>query len=399
MTLSMTLNFPRVTLKKFLEFMDRLKGVEKVSKSKLAKSLGYKSVVGISSHISTAMAMNLVKVTKEEIELTDLGKKFCEGNLARRKITVNFLLDDVGGLGTFTKSLEAKGRVIPVKDIQDILMMFVEKKKDAKILAGNLIDWYKFANLFRKREDFVESYLIFAKEIGVISNYFALPNVERKLYMNLLSFEFDNPASAHPLSYHNIKKLFSVFIEAEGKAAESIMKKLVSSIFTVIGFTTQYQSGPRQDQVLKFKDEGDDLLVMFPRLDPHTIKDIGGVALACELKKSKSSKKAVMQATTFSDVVEKEFPNFLPFPIVISGRERYMDRAARNYASTSFVIHIPLQFLSGILDVQYERFHKGEKLITPVEILLVLSELFTQHEVEPFVSDLLKMVDKKLQQG
>jgi hypothetical protein len=392
----MSVNFPRVTLRKFLKFMDRLKGVENVSKSKLAKSLGYKSVVGISSHISTALAMDLVKVTKEEIELSDLGKKFRESNLTRRKIITDFLLDDVKGLGTFSKSLEAKGRIIPIKDIRDILMMFVEKKRDAEILAGNLTDWYEFANLFKKRKDFVESYLIFAKQIGVISNYFELGNVERKIYMDLVSFEFDNPASAHPLSYHNIKKQFPAIETAEGKPAEGIMKNLVSSIFTVIGFTTQYQSGPRQEQVLKFKDEGDDLLVVFPRLDPHTTKDIGGVALACELKKSKSSKKAVMQATTFSDVVEKEFPSFLTFPIVISGRERYMDRAARGYASTSSVIHIPLQFLKSVLDMQYERFHKGEKLITPIEILLILSELFTQQEVEPFISDLLRMINEKL---
>lgn len=38
----MIVNFPRVTLTKFLEFMNRLKGVKKVNKSKLAKSLGYK---------------------------------------------------------------------------------------------------------------------------------------------------------------------------------------------------------------------------------------------------------------------------------------------------------------------------------------------------------------------
>lgn len=393
----MTMNFPRVTMRKFLEFMDRLKGVEKVSKSKLAKSLGYKSVVGISSYISTALTMDLVKVGKEEIALLDLGKKFCESDLARRKIIANFLLDDVRGLGTFTKSLEAKGRIIPIKDIQDILMMFVEKQKDAKILAGNLIDWYEFANLFKKRKNFVESYLIFAKGIGVISNYFELRNVERRLYMDLVSFEFDNPASAHSLSSHNIKKLIPAFEAAEGKAAEGIMKELVSSIFIVIGFTTQYQSGPRQNQVLKFKDEGDDLLVVFPRLDPHTIKDIGGVALACELKKSKSSKKAVMQANTFSDVVKKEFPNFLVFPIVVSGTDRFMDSTARDYASTSFVIHIPLRFLKDVLAMQYERFRKGERLITPIEILLILSELFTQQEVEPFASDLVKMVDEKLE--
>jgi len=392
----MTINFPRVTLSKFLEFMDRLKGIKKVNKSKLAKSLGYKSAVGISSHISTALAMDLVKITKEEIELSDLGRKFCESKLVRRKIVTNFLLNDTRGLGVFTKSLEAKGRIIPIKDIRDILMLFVEKKREAEILAGNLIEWYNFANLFKKRKNFVESYLIFAKQIGVISNYFAPQNVERKLYMDLVSFEFDNPTSAHPFSYHKIKGLFPAFEAAEGKASERIMKKLVSSIFTVIGFTTQYQYGPRQEQVLKFKDEGDDLLVTFPRLDPHTIEDIGGVALACELKKSKSSKKAVMQANAFSDVVKKEFPNFLVFPIVISGRDRFMDSSARNYASASFVIHIPLQFLKAVLDKQYERFQKGERLITPIEILLILSELFTQQEVEPFVSDLLRMVDEKL---
>ena len=396
MKLLVTTNFPRVTLSKFLEFMDRLKGVGKVNKSKLAKSLGYKSTVGISSNIFTALGMDLVRVTGEEIELSDLGKKFSESDLVRRKIVTNFLLDEEKGLGIFTKSLETKGRIIPIKDVRDVLMLFVEKKREAEILAGNLIEWYDFANLFKRRGDFVESYLIFAKQIGIISNYFALQNIERKLYMDLVSFDFGNPTSPHPVSYHKIKELFSALETAEGKTSEGIMKKLVSSMFTVIGFTTQYQSGPRQEKVLKFKDEGDDLLVMVPRLDPHTIEDIGGVALACELKKSKSSKKAVMQAATFSDVVKKEFPNFLVFPIVISGRERYMDRAARDYASTSSVIHIPLRFLRGILELQYEKFHKGERLITPIEILLILSELFTQQEVEPFVSDLLKMVDEKL---
>lgn len=392
----MTINFPRVTLNKFLEFMDRLGGVKKVNKLKLAKSLGYKSIHGIASHISTALSMGLINIDPDNIWLTEIGEKFCGSDLLRKKIITDFLLDEEKGLGKFTESLQTKGRLVPIREIRNITMLFVEKERDAEILTGNLIEWYDFANLFKKRENFVESYLIFAKQIGVISNYFTHQNIERKLYMDLISFEFDNPTSAHPMSYHKIKELFPALEAAQGKTAEGIMKKLVSSIFTVTGFTTQYQSGPRQEQVLKFKDEGDDLLVMFPRLDPHAIEDLGGVALACELKKSKSSKKAVMQATTFSNVVKKEFPNFLVFPIVISGRERYMDRVARDYASTSSVFHIPLQFLRGILDMQHERFHKGERLITPIEILLILSELFTQQEVEPFVSDLMKMVYEKV---
>lgn len=392
----MVVNFPRVTLTKFLEFMNRLKGVKKVNKSRLAKSLGYKSAAGIASHISTALGMDLVQITKDEIKLTERGERFCESDLARRKMITDFLLDAKNGLGRFTKSLESKGRLIPIKDIQEILMLFVEKEKDAKIIAGNIVEWYDFANLFKKRERFVESYLIFAKQIGVISNYFSLPNIERKLYMDLVSIQFANSASEHPYSFHKIKGLYTKFERSEGKTSERIMKDLVSSIFAVIGFTTQYQKGPRQEKVLKFKDEGDDLLVIFPRLDPHAIEDVGGVALACELKKSKSNKKSVMQASTFSDVVRKEFPNFLVFPLVISGRDRFMDSAARNYASTSFVIHIPLQFLMAILDLQYKRFQKGERLVTPIKILLVLSELFTQQEVEPFVFDLIKMVEEKL---
>lgn len=392
----MVINFPRVTLRKFLEFINRLKGIEKADKTKLAKSLGYKSAAGIGSHISTALNIRLININKDIIELNELGKKFCSSDLTKRKIIVDFLLDEEKGLGKVTRSLQTKGRLIPIEDIQEILMLFVEKEKDAKTIAGNIVEWYDFANLFKKRKDFVESYLIFAKQIGVISNYFSLQNVERKLYMDLVPIQFANSASVHPYSYHKIKGLYTQFERSEGKTSEKIMKDLVSSIFTIVGFTTQYQRGPRQEKVLKFKEEGDDLLVLFPRLDPHTIEDVGGVALACELKKSKSNKKSVMQASTFADVVRKEFLNFLVFPLIISGRDRFMDSVARNYASTSFVIHIPLQFLMTILDLQYERFQKGERLITPIDILLVLSELVSKQEVEPFVSDLIKMIKEKL---
>jgi len=178
-----TLNFPRVTLSKFLEFMDRLGGVEKVDKSKLAKSLGYKSVHGIASHISTALSMELIDIHKDNISLTEIGEKFCVNDLLKKKIVADFLLDEEKGLGKFTKSLQTKGRRVTTKEIRTITMLFVEKEKHAEILAGNLIEWYGYANLFKKRGDSVESYLILAKQIGVISNYFVLQNVERKLYM------------------------------------------------------------------------------------------------------------------------------------------------------------------------------------------------------------------------
>ncbi len=171
------------------------------------------------------------------------------------------------------------------------------------------------------------------------------------------------------------------------------MLEFTSRVFRILGFHTQYKNGPRRNVEPPLGSTGDDLMAIIPTTGQAASQQIGGLAFACELKRSHANKKAVSQSVTFMNQILEKYPNFLVLPLVISDGDRYVDDIAQSYASTSMVVHFPLEFFKYIIDEQVKRYQNGNPLLTALDFIRLVIELHSIKEIEPRLSDLLQKIE------
>lgn len=179
------------------------------------------------------------------------------------------------------------------------------------------------------------------------------------------------------------------------------MCRVVEGAFAALGFDCQWRNGPREGTGsahegktrLSFGDKGDDLGAFFLTAPALEKDNCVGYVLATELKRSNASKKAVGQAITFAGRVrkfsEERGLTVRVLPIVVSGGECYSDKLAKDYAYDNGVLHLPLRALRELLELQHQRFHSPQTLITPPHLLNVLYQFHESATFEPTTKDYL----------
>lgn len=385
--------FPRIATEKLRVFMQRLCSKSPVEKIKLAKSLSYKNTSGIGHHLNTAQNLCFITVTGDEVSITSRGKEFCnEANQSR--IISDYLMDATSGLGDFTNCIRNVGPQIDSQTIVSCIQLFVTKEQTAKVLAGTVIDWYKFAGYIYPRGNGFQSVLPATSLVHNLTAWYSETGIDLSLYVNLTLAEFASAGSHDPLSYSQLTKYYSNFKTASPNDAEKPMLEFTSRVFRILGFHSQYKNGPRKDSEPPLGSDGDDLMVIIPTTGQAASQHIGGLAFACELKRSHASKKAVSQSVTFTNQILEKHPDFLVLPLVISDGDRYVDVTAQSYASTSMVVHFPLEFFKCIIDEQLKRYQDGETLLTALDFIRLVIELHSKREIEPRLSHLIQWIEK-----
>ncbi|MHA1769119.1 MAG: hypothetical protein ACTSV3_04635 [Candidatus Thorarchaeota archaeon] len=385
-------NVPLVKIEKLIELMKLFSSTDSIEKDRLSKALHVHNYAGISSRVKTAMMLGLLDDDDKSINLTPKGEDFTKGHDNQVRCVSNFLIDDRDGLGAVTDCLKNEGPQFSPKEVQKCVQLHVNRETQAKKSAGILISWYQFADMLRKNKDHIDSTLsMLDYQLGEAS-LFSNESLDFKLYLDLTLAEFDTPSSNSPLSFENIQKTYRLFCNAKPSDSETFMLDFTSKAFRILGFSAIFRRGPRLFGNLDFGSMGDDLFVVLPHTGRISDKSIHGVAFACELKRSIGNKKAVGQAELFMNQVKAEFPKLQVFPIVITGAECYHDRTARTYASSSHVMHIPLEFLFEMFKLQLKKYRNQEKLVTALDFISLYSQLRSVQEIEPRTPDLLEMI-------
>ncbi|MFW9787161.1 MAG: hypothetical protein ACFFE2_15800 [Candidatus Thorarchaeota archaeon] len=383
--------FPKINTEKLREFMRKLCSKSPVEKTKLAKSLGYKNSAAIANHLSTAQNLNLINTENSEVSITSRGREFCnETNQGR--IISDFLMDEKDGLGHLTNCIRTEGTQIDNQVIVSCIQLFVEEERNAKSLAGTVIDWYEFAGFIYRRDKEFQSVLPATSLVHNLTSWYSEKGLDLSLYLDLTSAEFISASSQNPLSHSQLMKCYNDFKTASPDKAEAPMLEFISRVFRILGFHSQYKNGPRKNTEPPLGSTGDDLMVIIPTTGQAASQQIGGLAFACELKRSHASKKAVSQSVTFMNQILEKYPSFLVLPLVISDGDRYVNDIAQSYALSSMVVHFPLEFFKCIIDEQMKRYQKGSSLLTSLDFIRLVIELHSVKKIEPRLSDLMQRI-------
>jgi hypothetical protein len=370
--------------------MKKLCSIKTSGKDKLAQLMNLeKTKTAIVNYVRAALALGVIEESEDSVTITEQGKRFCLGRKEQTVLLSQFLTDRESGLGELTDALRNEGSSLTHEKLVDCIRLFVDDEHDAKSLANGVLSWYVYAGFVQLDGEVIHSFLPSSTVLMGLDSVFSRTAIDAWLYARLLETEFGQTGSAHPLSYEQISQVDQAFKKSAPESAESAMKDFLSRAYQVMGFSVQYANGPRDQGRLKFGSKGDDFLAFFQTLSPTEAGHIAGIAFACELKRGQADKKAVTQALAFSDVVRASLPAFLVFPLAISDSERYHDDTAITYAESSRVIHLPLDFFREVLDIQLDRFRKGQQLILTLDFVKLVIQLHTDRKVEPRLADLV----------
>jgi len=190
------------------------------------------------------------------------------------------------------------------------------------------------------------------------------------------------------------------FLAASENEIAPAMHLLLDRVFRVLGFEVQRVNGEREHRdksgqrpTLDFGDKGDDLAAAFLRTPLCWAEACPGWVLAIEAKGGPAPKAAIGQAVTFEGRVHAAWgKGFRVLPVVVSGRESYADRIAKNYARDNNVLNLPAAALVDLAKRQWHLYHRGEKLITPPALLSFIEYARAIAYTEPSSSELVKTV-------
>lgn len=195
---------------------------------------------------------------------------------------------------------------------------------------------------------------------------------------------------------HSIEELFAEFHRAVPEKSEGVMRRLIQAHFSSFGIPVQIEDGPREkipssgELNVQFGSEGEDAVGFFLRPPAAAVEDLMGFAIAMELKRKASDKKAVGQAVTAAGrwrAFYKQKVNVIP--VCISDSETYSEKSAREYASSNNVVHLSLAAVHQMGILQMEFFGKGQRLINPVHVLALLSGFRAEGYIEPTTADVI----------
>ena len=182
--------FPKINTEKLRIFMRRLCSISPVDKTKLAKSLSYKNSAALGNHLSTAENLNFITVTNDDVSITSRGKEFCnEANQGR--IISDYLMDETDGLGQLTNCIRTEGTQIDNQTIVSCIQLFVAEERNAKSLAGTVIDWYEFAGFIYRRNKEFQSVLPATSLVHNLTSWYSEKGLDLSLYIDLTSSEFE----------------------------------------------------------------------------------------------------------------------------------------------------------------------------------------------------------------
>lgn len=195
---------------------------------------------------------------------------------------------------------------------------------------------------------------------------------------------------------HSVEKLFAEFHRAPPEKSEHVMRQLIQEHFSLVSITVQIEDGPREknlsfgDLQVQFGSEGEDAVGFFLRPPAATVEDFMGFAIALELKRRASDKKAVGQAVTAAGRWRAFYgQNVTVLPVCISDSETYSEKSAREYAASNSVVHLSVAAVHQIGLLQLELYEKGQQLITPVHVLALLSGFLAEGYIEPTIADVI----------
>jgi hypothetical protein len=180
------------------------------------------------------------------------------------------------------------------------------------------------------------------------------------------------------------------FRNARPDDAERPMMRLVEAILFRLGFEVQVANGPRDSgDKLHFGPNGEDVVAFFLHPPAAGSDEFMGLALAVELKRTSSDKKAVTQALAAQSRVRTYFSSEIAaFALTISDSERYADKVAHDYAKATNVPHVSIETLMALWVEQERRYRKlSGNLITPIDVWNVLNDYRSQNYIEPHTND------------
>jgi hypothetical protein len=237
--------------------------------------------------------------------------------------------------------------------------------------------------------------LYFPEELGLL---------EEERYRHLAATGYSNPASESEYSYHAIKRALDEFRKVPPEKAEGVMRKFVQGALTVMGIIAQTEDGPREAATgpkksrVHFGSQGEDSVGFFLRPPAVLAETSAGLVLAMELKRTASDKKAVGQATTAAGQWRAYFDGKATvLALTISDSETYAEKAAREYAATNGVVHLPAEALAKLAALQQDLFTDGRNLIVPVHIWALLDGFVQTGYTEPTTSDVIQGTQELLE--
>jgi len=389
---------PRIGVEGLKSFLHYAMASEHTPLDVIATAMGYEEKEGASSasqlanYIWTAEVFGLAVREDDEILLKAKGRKFVKSdNSAKQIIREAFSSGLV--LGPFSRMLRIKDKEISAQEFNRVVTLY---SKDP--VAGNRVrEWMQFADLILEKEDGNIDLHFELTDTGVHRphNSFAL---QEHIYRTLVFVGFLKSDSSNPQNYKAIEQLLNDFRASLPDKSERKMCELVARILSCLGFVCQFENGPREEREaeqakrLEFGPQGDDLAAF-----TYAAEELNGIALATELKRSRADKNSVKQAVLFKDRIEAFYnKSVAAIPVVISDSSGYCDRVAKEYASTSRVVHLPLSGLWALLEKQKERFESGDTLIDCFHILRCINSLIQSEYYEPTDQELLNLVQRML---
>lgn len=185
------------------------------------------------------------------------------------------------------------------------------------------------------------------------------------------------------------------FRSAKAEDAELPMMRLVEAVLFRLGFEVQVANGPRDSgDKLHFGPNGEDVVAFFLHPPAAASDQFNGLALAAELKRTSSDKKAITQALAAQFRVNTYFSSDVAaFAVTISDSETYADKVARDYGNAANVPHLSIETLMALWAEQERRYRRQSAiLLTPVDVWRVLNEYRQQNYIEPHTKDFVDAV-------
>jgi hypothetical protein len=389
---------PRIGVKGLKPFLHYAMASERTPLDVIATAMGYEekerasSASQLANYIWTADVFGLAVREGDEILLKAKGRKFLKSDDSAKQIIREAFSSDFV-LGPFSRMLCVKGKVISAEEFNRVVTIY---SKDPA--AGNRVqEWMLFAGLISEKEDGNIDLHFELTDTGVHRPHNRV-SLQERIYRNLVFIGFLKSDSSNPQNYKAIEQLLNDFRTSLPDKSERKMCELVARILSCFGFVCQFENGPREERDagkakrLEFGPQGDDLAAF-----TYAAEELDGIALAAELKRSRANKNSVKQAVLFRDRIETLYnKSVAAIPVVISDSSGYCDRVAKEYASTSRVVHLPLSGLWALLEKQKDRFESGDTLIDSFHILRCINSLIQSEYYEPTDQDLSNLVQSML---
>jgi len=320
----------------------------------------------------------------QDIVLSELGTRLMHysGNARTDFLIHNVRLQDQEPFAFLREELEKSNKLDKTRIASLLHLKFGADAKSAVLYADSYGKWLVELRFARWRGYSFEYAGGKIRSLDII----AIDEANQLLDSTLYDWITENFDPYERMLEEPSSLLREVAVSTDDSIRGDYFERFVASVFHRLGFSTRLRDGVRETKLnLTYqRPGGGDLAAFchFPILAEGIVH--AGFAIACEAKSTEGpvGSTAVGQVRNLAEKIKEKYKGYVVHLVVASRSKVGYDTSGREQASPE-VIHLTAGVLLRLMDLQLARAREGVKLITPLSIMLTISDLGKCQELQP----------------